>query len=124
MQQRARAAVADEVQRFIATGASDPLFSAWEGRDALDRMTRGDRELLDALVDEARRRAGTAAIPGPLEGIDLAALTRRKVEPMVRGLFPKAEQDAVLALVERSVVVVTLDTLESAVAACAAVPVI
>jgi len=119
MQQRARAAVADEVRRFIATGASDPLFSAWDGRDIMDRMERGNRELLAALVDEVRRRAGMTAMPGRLDGIDLAALTRRKVEPMVRGLFPKAEQDAVLALVERSVVVVTLDTLESAVAACA-----
>lgn len=34
----------------------------------------------------------------PLPEADTAALTRRKVEPMVRGLFPPAEQDVVQAL--------------------------
>jgi hypothetical protein len=37
--------------------------------------------------------------------------TRSKVEPMVRGLFSKAEQDAVLATFEKSVVYVTSDTI-------------
>ena len=39
--------------------------------------------------------------------------TRAKVEPMVRGLFPKAEQEVVLATLERSVVYVTSETIES-----------
>jgi hypothetical protein len=38
--------------------------------------------------------------------------TRGKVEPMVRGLFPKAEQAAVLAALEKSVVYVTAETVE------------
>ncbi len=36
MRQRARPTIAEEVRRFIATGASDPLFLAWEGRNASD----------------------------------------------------------------------------------------
>ena len=40
-------------------------------------------------------------------------LTRAKVEPMVRGFFARAEQDVVLATLEKSVVYVTSDTIES-----------
>jgi hypothetical protein len=40
------------------------------------------------------------------------AFTRAKVEPMVRGLFSKAEQDVVLATLEKSVVYVTSETIE------------
>lgn len=43
---------------------------------------------------------------------DTVALTRAKVEPMVRGLFPRAEQDVVLATIERSVVFVTRANIE------------
>lgn len=45
------------------------------------------------------------------DGIGIG-FTRSKVEPMVRGLFPRAEQDAVLATLEKSVVYVTSTTLE------------
>jgi hypothetical protein len=38
--------------------------------------------------------------------------TRSKVEPMVRGLFPRVEQDVVLATLEKSVVYVTSETIE------------
>jgi hypothetical protein len=43
---------------------------------------------------------------------DTVSLTRAKVEPMVRGLFPRAEQDAVLATLEQSVVFVTSANIE------------
>ena len=46
----------------------------------------------------------------PIE--DPAELTRRKVAPMVRGLFPKAEQDPVLAVLERSVIFLTKNNIE------------
>jgi len=118
MQHRARTAVADEVRRFIETGDSDPLYSAWTGRDTMDRMERGHRELLGALVAEVQRRAGIPTMPVPPGGTDLATFTRRKVEPMVRGLFAKAEQDAVLGLVERSVIFVTPDNLGSLIMEC------
>ena len=44
--------------------------------------------------------------------LDAVALTRRKVEPMVRGLFPRVEQPAVLSMLERSVVFVTAENIE------------
>jgi hypothetical protein len=48
----------------------------------------------------------------PLPEADTAALTRRKVEPMVRGLFPRAEQDVVLATLEKAVVFLTSANIE------------
>ncbi len=53
-----------------------------------------------------------------LAEIDPVALTRRKTEPMVRGLFPRAEQEAVLAVVERSVVFVTSENIEAVLRGC------
>jgi DNA-binding XRE family transcriptional regulator len=38
---------------------------------------------------------------------DTVAPTRRKVEPMIRGLFPKAEQKTVLGVIEKSIVFLT-----------------
>jgi hypothetical protein len=67
-------------------------------------------DLRAALVAEVRRRAkGLTHEPVP-ENVGIA-FTRSKVEPMVRGLFPKSEQDAVLATLERSVVYVTRETI-------------
>ena len=43
--------------------------------------------------------------------LDLVAFTRRKVEPMVCGLFPGREHATVLGVLERSVVVLTPDSI-------------
>jgi hypothetical protein len=48
----------------------------------------------------------------PLPEADTVSLTRAKVEPIVRGLFPRAEQDAVLATTEQSVVFLTSANIE------------
>ncbi|WP_176416596.1 hypothetical protein [Myxococcus sp. AM010] len=58
-------------------------------------------------MQEVQRRTAALGADERLRGVDIVSLTRRKVEPMVRGLFPRAEQDAVLAVLERSVVFVT-----------------
>jgi hypothetical protein len=42
----------------------------------------------------------------------MTALTRSKVEPMVRGLFPRAERDPVLATLEKSVVFLTSSNID------------
>ena len=104
--------IAEEIERYLRTGDSDPRHSAWPGQSFLDSARSAHRDLIDALVAEVRRRAGTRLPPAPLEGLDVLALTRRKVEPMIRGLFPRAEQDTVLGLVERSVVFLTPDNIE------------
>lgn len=94
------------------------LFPAWSGVNTVDRLNRGHRELLAALVAEVKLRAGKPAVPPSLRGLDLVGLGRKKAEPMVRGLFPRSEQDVVLDLVGRSVVFVTPRSIRSILLGC------
>ena len=105
-----RPTIAEEVERFLRTGDTDTIARAWPG-DFLERARRQHAELRGALIEEVRRLAtGRSHEPVPANvGVDY---TRAKVEPMVRGLFPRADQDAVLATFEKSVVYVTSDTVE------------
>ncbi|QQR48530.1 hypothetical protein JKA73_08580 [Myxococcus xanthus] len=95
-----------EIERFLRTGDYDAHSGAWPG-DILERERRAHDELRHALAMEVQRRTAGIDVPEKLQGLDVVALTRRKVEPMVRGLFPRAEQDAVLAVLECSVVFLT-----------------
>jgi hypothetical protein len=106
----APASTSDEIERYLRTGDTDMMAHAWPG----NIIERGRRQLADlrgALVEEVRRLAkGRTHEPVPDNvGVEF---TRAKVEPMVRGLFAKAEQDAVLATLEKSVVYVTNKTIE------------
>jgi hypothetical protein len=74
-------------------------------------MRRAHEDRRHALVAEVRRLS-EGLEHAPLPQADMVALTRKKVEPMVRGLFPRVEQDAVLAALEKSVVFVTSSTIE------------
>ncbi len=103
-------AVSGELERYVRTGDSDPHCGAWQGT-FMERANRAHEALRGALLDEVRRRAmGRSHVALP--ETDTVALTRAKVEPMVRGLFPRVEQDAVLAALERSVVFVTSASIE------------
>jgi hypothetical protein len=89
----------------------DPYRSAWPG-GFMEREKLAREDLRQALVREVRRL--TAGLRHELlPESDTVALTRAKVEPMVRGLFSRAEQDLVLALLERSIVFVTGANIES-----------
>ena len=107
-----------EIKHYLETGEHDMLFPAWSGVNTVDRLNRGHRELLAALVDEVKRRAGRPVVPRCLRGLDLVGFGRKKAEPMVRGLFPKAEQDTVLSLLERSVVFLTSETIGPTLLGC------
>jgi len=103
--------IAGEVARYLRTGDTDVLYHAWPG-GVLERAERAKVDLRGALVREVLLRAegrGHAPIP---QG-DGIALVRGKVAPMVRGLFPRAEQDVVLATLERSVVFMTAETIQA-----------
>jgi hypothetical protein len=102
--------IADEIERYLRTGDSDDMATAWPG-DLMDRGRQQHADLRRALVAEVRRLAkGLTHEPVPADVG--AAFTRAKIEPMVRGLFPKAEQDTVLATLEQSVVYVTSESIE------------
>ena len=110
--------VAGEIKHYMETGEHDMLFPAWTGGNTLDRVNRGHTAMLDALVAEVKRRGGQVNVPDDMQGLDLGLFGRQKAKPMVGGLFPKAEQDIVLSLVERSVVFVTPGTVEAVLTGC------
>jgi hypothetical protein len=104
------APIAEELKRYLQTGETDPLYRAWPG-SVLERADQGSRELRQGLIAEVRRLAvGRSHLPLPPGNI--CELTRRKVTPMVRGLFPKKEHEAVLAVLERSVTFITNENFE------------
>jgi hypothetical protein len=102
--------IAGEIKRYLRTGDADIDAQAWPG-DFFERGKRQDADLREALIREVRRLAqGRSHFTVPANvGVEF---TRAKVEPMVRGLFTRAEQDTVLATFEKSVVYVTSDTIE------------
>jgi len=103
--------IANEIERFLRTGDSDPVYGAWPG-SVFEAGQRAHHDLRRALVSEVRRLAKGRAHTHVPEHVG-NAFTRSKVEPMVRGLFRRSEQDVVLAMLERSVVYVTSETIES-----------
>jgi hypothetical protein len=107
---KAQPTIDEEIDRYLRTGESDPLYSAWSG-SFVERANRAHDDLRGALVRAVRRLAAGLSHE-PLPETDTVALTRAKVEPMVRGLFTRAEQDAVLATIERSVVFLTSANIE------------
>jgi hypothetical protein len=106
----AQPTIADEVERYLRTGETDPHLAAWSG-GFMERANRAREDLRGALVREVRRFA-EGRTHEPLPQADSVALTRGKVEPMVRGLFPRAEQDLVLATIQKSVVFLTSANIE------------
>jgi hypothetical protein len=109
--------VAQEIERYLRTGESDPYRSAWSG-SFLERENGAHDNLRKALVREVRRL--TAGLGHNLMSkSDTISLTRVKVEPMVRGLFPRAEQDLVLAILEQSVVFLMSANIEPLLLECA-----
>ena len=106
----AQPTINDEIERYLRTGVSDPYHAAWAG-GFMERANRAHDDLRGALV-QAVRRLAEGLTHQPLPEADTVLLTRAKVEPMVRGLFPRAEQDAVLATIEQSVVFLTSANIE------------
>jgi hypothetical protein len=100
----------DEIERYLRTGEIDPYHAAWPG-GFMERANRAHNDLRGALVHAVMRLA-EALTHEPLPGADPVSLTRAKVEPIVRGLFPRAEQDAVLATIEQSIVFLSSANIE------------
>src|ERR1700730_5536378 len=101
-----------EIERYLRNGDHDPLFGAWRGGSVLERIQRGDSDLRRAVINEVKARTAGASVPKVLTGLDCKAFARTKVEPMVRGLFPIVEQQAVLDMLARSLIFLTPNTIE------------
>ena len=85
----------EAIERYVATGESGILQSEWPG-GAVEGGRRAARDLTDALLAEVERRAGGRRPPAIPDLLKIARFTRAKVAPMVRGLFPPGEREAVL----------------------------
>lgn len=104
--------ISDEVRRYLRTGESDPLYRAWPGGGIFERANRAHADLRGALVEAVRQR--TSGLKHPvISQVDTAAFTRAKAEPVVRGLFPRAEQAVVLDALANSVVFLTNANIEA-----------
>ena len=97
---------AQEIERYLRTGETDVLSSAWPGNTFLEKAVNGEAALREALVAEVARRTEEAADPEALP-TELTRFARERVAPMVRGLFPRGEQETVLDILGRSVVFLT-----------------
>lgn len=102
----------EEVERYLRTGSHDPSFIKWPGDNFVACSQLGMATLRNALISTVRQRAPQATVPEGLVAKDMVAFTRAKVTPMVQGLFPPAEVDIVLGVLARSVVFLTLDTID------------
>lgn len=100
----------EEIERYLRSGIHDPYFAAWAD-DVTARGRQGRAALKRALINAVESRAEGRAAPTKVSDMDLVAFTRCKVEPMVRGLFPRDEQEQVLGVLERSVVYLTPETI-------------
>jgi hypothetical protein len=96
-----------EVARYLATGESDPLGSAFPGSHTFERINKYDQHLREALIQEVQRRERGRRLQYMPERFDPVTWTRRKVEPMIAGLFPAAEREVVLGVAARSIVFLT-----------------
>ena len=105
------------VQNYLTTGEHDPCHHGWPGGNLFAAAQAGDAALRSALIAQLRSRTASVALPPALppdwQTTDVTALTRTRVAPMVGGLFPPHEQAAVLAMLERSVIFLTPDNIES-----------
>lgn len=100
-----------EIDRYLRTGLTDPHSRAWPSESFMARHLQAREDLRRALVAEVTRRSQGAVVPPLPPAEEVETLARRKTEPMVCGLFPRSEQEAVLALVGRSIVFLTPDTI-------------
>lgn len=100
-----------EVARYLRTGDPNQWLSIWSGDDLFARARCADGFLREALIAEVTRRAPAAVAPVALAAVDPPSFARRKVEPMVRGLFSKGEQEVLLDVLSKSIVFLTPDTI-------------
>jgi hypothetical protein len=95
----------DSVERFLSTGEHDPRFPGFEG-NIVERRRRGTALLKDVLGRIVGWRAQRAR-RAPRVPTDVPARIRARIRPLVVGLFPAKEVEALVGPLADRVVVVT-----------------
>jgi hypothetical protein len=101
-----------EIRRFVMTGEHDVLHAVWPGSDFLEKTRTADHTLRTALIKELGRRTKGQLISSLPPAFDASQFVLGKVGPMVRGLFPAGERQAMLDLFVNSLVFVAHDTIK------------
>jgi hypothetical protein len=97
----------EDVETYLKSGDYDPKFNAWPGNGFCARMHNAEKALRDALASEVLARTQHRPVIALPDDLDIVQFAHQKFSGMVRGLFPKTEQEIVLSLLERSVVFLT-----------------
>jgi hypothetical protein len=97
----------EEVAHYLATGESDPLGGAFPGGSTIDCLTGYNNHLRTALHNEVQRRENGRQHHHVPPGLMSATWIRRKIQPMITGLFPATERQVMLAMAERSIFFLT-----------------
>lgn len=114
-----RSEVEQEIERYLCTGKTDAYAAAWKGQNLIESAKMARDDLIGALIDSVKERSAGRAKPHPFQDpVSLRSLTRNRVEPMIHGLFPRADHEPVMALVEHSVVFLTSANIESTLLSC------
>jgi hypothetical protein len=90
----------------------DPIFPNWPGNDLVSRARGAERALRNALILELAGRAETRVPPSLPHEFDHQRFSRSKLTPMVHGLFPATEREAILELLKNSIVFLTPENIE------------
>jgi hypothetical protein len=104
-------AKANAIERYLRSGEYEYDHPEWPGQNIFEKAKAGHDGLLRGLVGEVKKRSKGRQHPA-VPDLDLTSWTRRKLTPMVHGLFPQIEREAILALLERSVVFLMADNIE------------
>ena len=102
--------VESAIREFLESGDYDPLFQSFPGDNHLERIVNGAQALTESLIEFVQSNKTDAP---PCVPEDTRLLAREKARPMVCALFPKHEQEAVLSMLENSLVFVSSSNIES-----------
>lgn len=100
------------ISRFLSTGDANIEHDSWEGNNYFEKARHSNQALRNALVKEVQQRCAGKSPLFTVPEMDVGAFARKKIEPMVRGLFPKQEQNIILDVLANAVVFLTPRNIE------------
>jgi hypothetical protein len=99
------------IERYLRSGDYDAGFRVWPGDNYIASAQYGEASLRKALISAVQCRTQKVTLPRALAEMDVVALTQEKVAPMVKGLFPPHEREAIDDVLAHSVVVLSPATI-------------